>query len=96
MPPASSAKPALGEAALIVQTKRPNLKHGFEGNENSIRSLVFLHGSVYIMNDGTMRNWNCDTGPVVGESWKVRVEACGTDAVNNAMRVASWKGSVQQ
>ncbi|KAG1889101.1 WD40-repeat-containing domain protein, partial [Suillus fuscotomentosus] len=45
----------------------------FEGHENIIWSLVFLHDNVHIVSasrNGMMRKWNCDTGHLVGEPWK--------------------------
>jgi WD40 repeat protein len=69
----SSAKSILEEASTAVQSKRPILKHKFEGHKLAIWSFVFLHDNIHIVSgslDGAMRKWNCDTGLVVGEPWK--------------------------
>ena len=49
-------------------------KHEFVGHTDDIRSFVFLQDNVHIVSgskDGTMRKWDCETGLLVGEPWKV-------------------------
>ncbi|KIK43401.1 hypothetical protein CY34DRAFT_712108 [Suillus luteus UH-Slu-Lm8-n1] len=69
----SPAKSILEEASNAVQSKRPILKHKFEGHKVAIWGFVFLHDNIHIVSgslDGSMRKWNCNTGLVVGEPWK--------------------------
>lgn len=42
-----------------------------------------MHGSVHNVNDGMMRDWNCDTGPV---GWKQRQEDCKLEGKRSAMK----------
>ncbi|KAJ8582718.1 WD40 repeat-like protein [Rhizopogon salebrosus TDB-379] len=59
-----------------AQSTLPNApppKHEFDGHRGDIWSLVFSHHNVHIVSgswDGTMCKWDCDTGLLVGESWK--------------------------
>ncbi|KAG1901453.1 quinon protein alcohol dehydrogenase-like superfamily [Suillus fuscotomentosus] len=60
-------------AARFFRRKASTPRKEFEGHENIIWSLVFLHDNVHIVSasrDGMMRKWNCDTGHLVGEPWK--------------------------
>src|SRR6267154_4375543 len=69
----SSVKQTLEGGWGPAQSKRPIPKHEFEGHENGIWSVVFLHDNVHIVSgswDGTMCKWNLDTGLVVGEPWE--------------------------
>jgi WD40 repeat protein len=55
------------------ESNRPIPKYKFEGHEDHIRSIVFLHHNIQIVSssyDGTMRKWRCDTGRLVGELWQ--------------------------
>lgn len=60
-------------AARFFRRKASTPRKEFEGYENIIWSLVFLHDNVHIVSasrDGMMRKWNCDTGDLIGEPWK--------------------------
>jgi len=69
----SLAKSGLDEASTLSQPERLPPKHILEGHEDLILSFVFLHDHIYIVgvsDDGTMYKWDCETGLLVGESWK--------------------------
>ena len=56
-----------------ISNKTP-LKHEFVGHTDYIWSLVFLQENVHIMSgsgNGTVRKWDCETGLLVGQPWKV-------------------------
>jgi len=66
----SPTKPGLDEASAPAQPERPPPKHIFEGHEDQITSLVFLHDNIHIVSsssDGTMRKWDYETGLLVGK-----------------------------
>ncbi|KAG2335955.1 WD40 repeat-like protein [Suillus weaverae] len=89
------------EASTVAQWEEPILKHKFEGHEEMIRCFVFLHDNVHIVSgseDGTLCKWNCDTGLVVGEPWKVeggRVYALALSPDGNIIACGREDGSVQ-
>jgi len=68
------ANPTLGKAPLPEESQGPTPKHRFEGHQDNISSIVFLHDNVHIVSssrDGTIRKWNCETGLLIGEPWEV-------------------------
>jgi WD40 repeat protein len=84
------------------ESNRPIPNYKFEGHEDHIWSIVFLHHNVHIVSssyDGTMRKWRCNTGCPVGEPWQgdsgsINALALSPDAMT--ITCGNDHGSVQQ
>jgi len=97
-----SAKPAVKKASPPTQSKKPSLKHIFEGHKKEIWSFVFLHDNKHIVSsseDGTMRKWDCETGLLVGNPWVGEggeIWALALSPNRNVIACGRNDGSVQQ
>jgi len=97
-----SAKATIKKGSPPTQSKKPSPKHKFEGHKELIRSFIFLHDNKHIVSgsrDGTMRKWNCNTGLLVGEPWKVEgggISVLALSPNGNIIACGKNDGSVQQ
>jgi len=76
-------------------------KHKFVGHQKEVPSFVFLQDNVHIVSgswDGTMCKWDCETGLLVGEPWKVGKVVCALALSPDGKTIACGRsdGSVQR
>jgi len=70
----SFARRVLGRTPLTEISTKTSPKHEFMGHDDDVWSFIFLHDNVHLLSgssDGTMRKWDCETGLLVGEPWRV-------------------------
>jgi len=76
-------------------------KHEFVGHQGDVRSFVFLQDNVHFVSgsrDGTLCKWDCETGLLVGEPWKVGnpVYALALSPDGRTIACGKRDGSVQR
>ena len=89
----SFARRVLGKTPLTEISAKTSPKHEFMGHQDW--SFIFLHDNIHLVSgssDSTMRKWDCETGLLVGEPWRVGNAVHGLALSPDGKTIACGRG----